>query len=55
MNIRKFFIELFSDSSRLYLRNVEPGDHIAIEWDKIEGGIAHPKCINNDPKTKTIL
>jgi hypothetical protein len=55
--IKKLFNKIFGvdKTVRVHVKNVKPGDWIEIEWDRINGGIGSLKCINNDPKTKTIL
>lgn len=41
--------------SRLYLKDVKPGQTIRVEWSHILGGIGLVTCVNNDPETKKIF
>jgi len=44
-----------AEPTRRYLKDVVIGEYIQIEWSRAEGGLCSMKCVNNDPKTKTIL
>lgn len=57
MKIIKFLFSFFkkSPSNRLYVKDVNPGDNIRIEWSRMKGGIGYVTCLNNDPFTKKIF
>lgn len=43
------------DPTRVYVKDVKPGETITINWDRVKGGIADVTCVNNDTKTRKIL
>ena len=47
--------EIERKPNRRYVKDVNPGDIIQIEWYRYVGRIGHCKCINNDPETEKIL
>lgn len=55
LKIRKFFRKPDLPDNRLYPKDVEVGDMVYIEWDRVENGIGCFKCLSNDIKTKKLL
>jgi protein-arginine kinase activator protein McsA len=57
MFLFRFLKRIFTkyDPTRVYVKDVKPGETIVIEWFKIKNGIGNVTCVNNDLKTKKIL
>lgn len=66
MNFKKLLYDLFASNDppqkrlekklqRLYVKDIQAGDIVTVEWSRIRGGIGGLKCLNNDPVTKKIL
>lgn len=53
MNLIKWLFR--KREKRVRVQDAKEGDMVAIEWDRIEGGIGHLLCLNNDLKTNKIL
>lgn len=41
--------------TRIYVKDVKPGETIQVEWSRAQNGVCNMKCLSNDPLTKKIL
>lgn len=59
MSLKSFFKFFKSTGNapdkRRYLKDINEGEYIRIEWYRIKGKIGEVKCINNDNKTRKLF